>query len=132
MPDLLMEMFVKVATPFAALTVVVPPNVHAPGFVPMVSATAPLKFGSRLPSLSTALTTGWVESGELAMPLPGCVLKINFVPTLQRVVRLGWKPTAALVSVPPHSHGMKSALPLRGSPVPGPDPEGPVESYNIP
>src|SRR5439155_20842890 len=55
----------KLATPFTAATVVVPPSVLPPGLAPSDIVTSPVKPGTRFPAGSSALT--WT-AGLIAAP----------------------------------------------------------------
>jgi len=55
----------KVATPFTAVTVLVPESVPPPGFAPNATVMSPLKVETRLPALSCAVTC---TGGEIVLP----------------------------------------------------------------
>ena len=93
----------KLATPFTAASVVVPPSVLPPGLVPSDIVTSPVKPGTRLPAGSSAVT--WT-AGLIAAPatvLDGCTVKASRVAvpgmTSNAVLVTGVKPLALAVSV---------------------------------
>src|SRR5439155_168283 len=55
----------KLATPFTAATVVVPPSVLLPGLLPSATATLPVKVGTGFPAGSSAVTR---TAGLIATP----------------------------------------------------------------
>ncbi len=95
----------KLATPFTAATVVVPPRVAPPGLVASATVTLPVKLGTGFPAASSALT--WT-AGLIAAPatvLDGCTVKASWVvvPGMMSnaVLVTGAKPLALAVSVYP-------------------------------
>ncbi len=72
----------KLATPFTAATVVVPPSVLPPGLLPSATVILPVKPGTRFPAGSSAVT--WT-AGVIAPPA---------------TVFVGWTVKASCVAVP--------------------------------
>src|ERR1700741_1569859 len=82
-PAVLIERPLKVATPFTALTVVVPLRVPGPPEVGvpvvMASMTEAELFSTVLPFASSTVTTGWVGKATPPVELVGLLVKTNFV-----------------------------------------------------
>ena len=69
----------KLATPFTAAIVVVPPSVEPPGLLPSTTLTFPVKPGTGFPAGSSAVT--WT-AGLIAAPatvVEGCTVKASCV-----------------------------------------------------
>src|SRR5712692_10274772 len=96
-----MERLVKVATPLAVLTLVVPPSIAPAAPVPLLMAmlTVAVEVVAVLPKASCRTTTGWVVKATFLLPPPGWLLKASLVAVP------GFTVNAALVpaSVPPEA-----------------------------
>ena len=103
MPVLLALKSPKLATPFTAATVVVPPSVLPPGLEPSATVTLPVKPGTGFPAGSSAVTwtaglivapatvfDGWTMKASW-VAVPGVISNVVLVP--------GVKPLALAVSV---------------------------------
>ncbi len=93
----------KLATPFTAATIVVPPSVLPPGLLPSATVTFPVKPGTGFPAGSSAVT--WT-AGLIAAPatvMLGCWVKASWlaVPGMmsKAVLVTGVNPAALAVSV---------------------------------
>jgi len=76
-----MERLVKVATPLAVLTLVVPPSIAPAAPVPLLMAmlTVAVEVVAVLPKASCRTTTGWVVKATFLLPPPGWLLKARLV-----------------------------------------------------
>ena len=93
----------KLATPFTAVTVVVPPSVPPPELLPSATVTSPVKLGTGFPAGSSAVT--WT-AGLITAPAPvvlGCWVKARCVAvpgmTSNAMLVPGPSPAALAVSV---------------------------------
>ena len=76
-PVPVMARFVKVATPFAALTVVVPLSVPLPD--PLATVTASVLLVTVFPAASRTATTGCCVNAAPLIAPPGCVVMTSCV-----------------------------------------------------
>src|SRR5690349_10723385 len=95
----------KLATPFTAATVVVPPSVLPPGLLPNDTVTLPVKVGTRLFAASSAVSC---TAGLIAIPatvFDGCTVKASWVAApgvmSNPLLVTGAKPAALAVSMYP-------------------------------
>ena len=93
----------KVATPFTAATVVVPPRVLPPGLLPNPIVTSPVNVGTGLPAGSSAVTC---TAGAITWPATvfvGCCVKTSCVAlpgvTSKALLVIGPSPPPLAVSV---------------------------------
>src|SRR5207249_9164544 len=82
------DLVAKLATPFTAASVVVPPSVLPPGLVPSATVTLPVKLGTGFPAASSAVTwTAGLRSEERRVGKEG---RSRWAPEQERKNRSEW------------------------------------------